>query len=61
MDLSLTKIKIKDYRVSVATAIDLAQWPTKVPDLYRSKKDYRKTLESQVESLSRLQRSSSDV
>jgi PPK2 family polyphosphate:nucleotide phosphotransferase len=50
------KIKTQDYRVPPGTAIDLAKRPTKVPNLYRSKKDYRKTLEAQVESLSDLQR-----
>lgn len=50
------KIKTQDNRVPVGTALDLAKRPTKVPDLYRSKKEYKKTLESQVESLSDLQR-----
>ncbi|MEO6750833.1 MAG: ADP-polyphosphate phosphotransferase [Opitutus sp.] len=50
------KIKTQDYRVPVGSAIDLAKWPTNVPDLYRSKKEYKKTLEAQVESLSDLQR-----
>jgi PPK2 family polyphosphate:nucleotide phosphotransferase len=50
------KIKTQDYRVPVGAAIDLAKWPTKVPDLYRSKKEYKKTLEAQVELLSDLQR-----
>lgn len=38
------------------TTVDLAQWPTRGPELYRSKKDYKKTMEAQVESLSDLQR-----
>lgn len=50
------KIETQDYRVPVGTVIDLAKWPTQVPDLYRSKKDYRITLKAQVESLSDLQR-----
>lgn len=50
------KIKTLDYRVPVGTEMDLATWPTKVPALYRSKQDYKKTLEAQVESLSDLQR-----
>jgi len=50
------RINTQDYRVPVGAAIDLAKWPTHVPDLYHSKKEYEKTLKSQVESLSELQR-----
>lgn len=50
------KINPQNYRVPAGTTVDLAQWPTRGPELYRSKKDYKKTLESQVESLSDLQR-----
>lgn len=50
------KIETKTYRVPAGAAIDLAKWPTKVPDLYRSKKEYKHTLEAQVELLSDLQR-----
>jgi len=50
------RIKTQDYQVPVGASIDLAKWPTHVPDLYRSKKEYEKTLKSQVESLSELQR-----
>jgi PPK2 family polyphosphate:nucleotide phosphotransferase len=49
-------ITTRNYRVPVGTAIDLATWPTTVPDLYRSKKDYKETLDAQVEALSDLQR-----
>ena len=50
------KINPQNYRMPAGTTVDLAQWPTRGPELYRSKKDYKKTLESQVESLSDLQR-----
>ncbi|PAW67269.1 MAG: phosphate--nucleotide phosphotransferase [Opitutia bacterium Tous-C1TDCM] len=50
------KINPQNYRVPAGTTVDLAQWPTRGPELYRSKKDYKKTMEAQVESLSDLQR-----
>lgn len=50
------KIDPQDYRVPVDAKVNLAKWPTKVPDLYRSKKEYKKLLASQVETLSDLQR-----
>lgn len=50
------EIKTKDYRVPAGARLDLAEWRTKVSELYRSKNDYKKTLKAQVESLSDLQR-----
>lgn len=50
------KIKTADYRVLPGHAVDLATWPTRVKQPYKSKKDYRHRLEAQVEELSALQR-----
>jgi PPK2 family polyphosphate:nucleotide phosphotransferase len=50
------RIKPQKYRVPAGATIDLGQWPTRVPDLYRTRKDYRRILAAQVESLSDLQR-----
>ncbi len=50
------KIDPKKYRVPAGTDVNLAKWPTKVKDVYDSKKDYKKALEKQVDTLSELQR-----
>lgn len=44
------------FRVPAGASVNLAQWPTRVEPLYSSKKNYRATLEAQVETLSELQR-----
>lgn len=44
------------FRVPAGTEVDLAQWPTRVKPLYTSKKNYRAKLETQVATLSDLQR-----
>ena len=45
-----------DFRVSEGADVDLNKWPTQVKAVYKSKKEYRKLLESQVEELAELQR-----
>jgi len=50
------KIDINPFRVTAGEKIDLDRWPTHVKPVYKSKKQYHKLLESQVESLSDLQR-----
>ncbi len=54
--LSIMKIETQKYCVPTGARMDLAKWPTKVPDLYRSKKEYGRALAAQVELLSDLQR-----
>jgi PPK2 family polyphosphate:nucleotide phosphotransferase len=38
------KIKTKDFRVPVGKEVDLKKWPTKIKNLYKSKKKYKKEL-----------------
>ena len=50
------KIQTKDFRVSEGDQVDLGKWPTKVDPMYKSKKEYKKLLENQVDDLSSQQR-----
>lgn len=50
------KIDTKDFLVAPGKKVELDRWPTKVKKVYKSKKDYQKLLEEQVEELSDLQR-----
>ncbi|MGA7181366.1 MAG: ADP-polyphosphate phosphotransferase [Thiobacillaceae bacterium] len=50
------KIKLKDFCVQEGEKVDLEKWPTLVKPAYKSKKEYNKYLEEQVEELSELQR-----
>ncbi|MFN2284091.1 MAG: ADP-polyphosphate phosphotransferase [Anaerolineae bacterium] len=50
------KVKSKDFRVQEGAKVDLKKWPTLVKPVYKSKKEYKKLLEEQVEELSELQR-----
>ena len=45
-----------DFRVPTGKEVNLEKWPTRVKRAYKSKKDYHKRLEAQVEELSSLQR-----
>ncbi len=49
-------IHTKDFRVPEGTTVDLNKWPTRVKDLYTSKKQYKKRLNEHIEELSSLQR-----
>ena len=44
-----------DFRVTEGQTVQLSARPTRVPDMYRSKRDYEKQLAAQVEQLSALQ------
>ena len=50
------KININDFRVQEGEKVNLKKWPTLVEPVYKSKKNYHKQLEEQVEELSSLQR-----
>ncbi|AWI74648.1 phosphate--nucleotide phosphotransferase [Parazoarcus communis] len=50
------KIKTKDFRVPEGDKMKLRKWDTKVDRLYKSKRDYKKTLKKHVGKLSDLQR-----
>jgi len=50
------KINSKDFRVPPGEKVNLKKWPTMVKPFFRSKKQYKKLLEEQVEELSSLQR-----
>ncbi len=50
------KISSKDFRVRPGAKVNLTKWPTLVKPAYKSKKDYAKLLQEQVEELSSLQR-----
>jgi len=49
-------IKSSDFHVPAGKEVSLKKWPTLVKPLYKSKKDYAKLLQQQVEELSSLQR-----
>src|SRR3990172_2890695 len=49
-------IKSSDFRVPAGKKVSLKKWPTLVKPVYKSKKDYAKLLQAQVEELSSLQR-----
>ena len=50
------KININDFRVQEGEKVNLKKWPTLVEPVYKSKKNYHKQLEEQVEEVSSLQR-----
>jgi PPK2 family polyphosphate:nucleotide phosphotransferase len=50
------KIDINDFRIQEGEKVNLKKWPTLVEPVYKSKKNYHKQLEEQVEELSSLQR-----
>jgi PPK2 family polyphosphate:nucleotide phosphotransferase len=50
------KIHSKDFRVSPGKKVKLSDWPTHIDPLYKSKKEYQKLLEEQVDQLSAKQR-----
>jgi PPK2 family polyphosphate:nucleotide phosphotransferase len=45
-------IDVNDFRVSADEPVNLAKWPTKIDDVYKSKADYRKMLGDHVARLS---------
>ena len=49
-------INSKDFRVPVRKKLNLTKWPTLVKPVCKSKKEYKKLLQEQVEELSALQR-----
>jgi PPK2 family polyphosphate:nucleotide phosphotransferase len=49
------KISSNNFRVDEGSSVDLAKWPTIIDPDYKSKKQYKKTLEHHVEQLSALQ------
>jgi len=51
-----TSIAIETFRVKPAETVQLSDWPTTVKPFYKSKKQYQKVLEKQVEEMSSLQR-----
>ena len=50
------KIHTKHFRVAEGDEVDLDKWPTKVDPVYKSKTQYKKVLEDNVEQLSDQQR-----
>ena len=52
----MKKINPRNYSVPAGKRVELRKWPTSVKPFYKSKKDYRKHLEKQVEEMSELQR-----
>ena len=50
------KTDSSDFRVPEGKKVNLKKWPTLVKPTYKSKKEYKKILEDQVEELSELQR-----
>jgi PPK2 family polyphosphate:nucleotide phosphotransferase len=49
------KINSKDFRVQTGKKVELAEWPTAVKPVYKSKEEYQELLEKHVEELSSLQ------
>ena len=49
------KINSKDFRVQSGKKVELAEWPTTVKPVYKSKEEYQELLEKHVEGLSSLQ------
>ena len=49
------KIAPEDFRVKPGEKVKLANWPTRIKDCYKSKKQYKEILGEHVEDLSRLQ------
>jgi len=52
----MKNLNAKDFRVPAGKKVDLDKWPTLVRPVYKSKKQYKKLLQEQVEALSALQR-----
>lgn len=50
------KIDPGDFRVPEGAKVDLGKWPTRVKRAYKSKKQYHKLLDEQVDELASLQR-----
>jgi PPK2 family polyphosphate:nucleotide phosphotransferase len=50
------RINSKNFRVPAGKKVNLGKWPTRVKRAYKSKKEYHKLLDDQVETLSSLQR-----
>ena len=50
------KINAKDFRVRPGQGVNLKKWPTVGKPFYKSKKQYKKLLQEQVDELSALQR-----
>lgn len=48
-------IRIQDFRVREAHAVDLSEWPTRVAPVYKTKKHYQQLLAEHVANLSSLQ------
>ena len=46
------KMDTRSFRVAEGVAVNLKDWPTRVQPLYKSKRDYAKTLATQVDALS---------
>ncbi len=51
-----TDVNIEQFRVPPGENVKLKEWPTRVKPFYKSKKQYHKLLEEQVDELSSLQR-----
>ena len=51
----MMKIQVKRFRASKGQKIDLKKWPTSVPPVYGSKKEYQNLIDDQVQALSSLQ------
>jgi len=56
MEAMKMKIDANEFRVPAGKKVNLKKWPTLAKPVYKSKKDYRKLLQRQVEELSALQR-----
>src|ERR1039458_1159421 len=50
------KINPKDFRVSTGNKVDLAEWPTTVKPLCKSKRQFQELMQEHMETLSALQR-----
>lgn len=48
-------IRPDDFRVAEGQTVQLAQWPTRIDDVYRGKKDYEQRLAEHVDQLRELQ------
>ncbi len=55
MTTKATGIDLDQYRVRPGRRVHLDRWPTRVPHLYGSKKDYSRRIEAQVQALADLQ------
>jgi PPK2 family polyphosphate:nucleotide phosphotransferase len=49
------KLRSKDYRVRPGDRVNLRRWPTKVPRVYRSKREYAELLDEHLRRLASLQ------